>query len=79
MASLRTILQTPEPSNYAHANLHPEWLMVMKLELEALEKNGTWQLTTLHAAKKTLTPKWVYRTKFRPDGLVLRYKARLVT
>jgi len=50
----------------------------MNQELEALEQNGTWKLTALPAGKKALTSKWVYKIKFRPDGSVERYRARLV-
>jgi len=52
--------------------------MAMDQELTALEQNGTWTLTSLPPGKRTLTSKWVYRVKFRPDGSVERYKARLV-
>ena len=50
----------------------------MDQELHALETNGTWVLTTLPPKKKALTSKWVYKTKFKPDGSVERHKARLV-
>ena len=52
--------------------------MAMDQELTALEQNGTWVLTSLPPEKRALTSKWVYRTKFRPDGSVGKYKARLV-
>jgi len=52
--------------------------MAMDQELTALEQNGTWTLTSLPPGKRALTSKWVYRVKFRPDGSVERYKARLV-
>ena len=45
---------------------------------KALEANGTWRLTTLPPSKKALTSKWVYKIKFRLDGSIERYKARLV-
>jgi len=51
----------------------------MNKGLEALESNGTWTLTTLPPNKKALTSKWVYKIKFRRDGSIERYKARLVT
>lgn len=44
----------------------------------ALEANGTWDLTTLPPGKKALASKWVYKTKFRPDGSVERHKATMV-
>jgi len=50
----------------------------MDKELAALEANGTWSLTTFPSNKKALTSKWVYKVKFRPDGSIERYKARLV-
>ena len=50
----------------------------MAFELAALERNGAWSVTTLPAGQKPLTSKWVFRTKFHPDGSVARYKARLV-
>jgi len=77
-ASLASVLQTPKPTTYAQAQLYPEWVKAMDLELEALERNGTWSLTTLPAGKRALSSKWVYRTKFKPDGSVEWYKARLV-
>jgi len=50
----------------------------MQAELDALEQNNTWVLTTLPLGKKALTSKWVYKTKYRPDGSVERHKAKLV-
>jgi len=50
----------------------------MEKELAALETNGTWRLTSLPPNKKALTSKWVYKVKFRPNGSIERYKARLV-
>lgn len=50
----------------------------MTEELEALEKNHTWVLTTLPRGKKAIGSKWVYKIKLKPDGNVERFKARLV-
>lgn len=50
----------------------------MKLEIEALENNGTWTVETLPPNKKAIGSKWVYRIKYHSDGTIERYKARLV-
>ena len=50
----------------------------MNVEIEALEKNKTWELVKLPAGKKLVGCKWVYTVKYRADGSIERYKARLV-
>ncbi|MBE2321323.1 hypothetical protein DVA67_035740, partial [Solirubrobacter sp. CPCC 204708] len=50
----------------------------MDEEIESIEKNKTWELTTLPKGRKTIGVKWVYKTKRNAQGEVQRYKARLV-
>jgi len=50
----------------------------MNNELDALEMNHTWILTSLPQGKKALISKWIYKTKYKPDGSVEWHKARLV-
>lgn len=50
----------------------------MNEELKALESNGTWELISLPHGKQVIGCKWVYKTKYTPDGEVERYKSRLV-
>jgi len=78
VASLAQVFQLPEPTHYAQAKQYPEWVKAMEQELHALETNGTWILTSLPSGKKALSSKWVYKSKYRPDGSIERHKARLV-
>lgn len=50
----------------------------MKEELDALNKNNTWDLVDLRPRKSIVKCKWVYKTKTCSDGTVDRYKARIV-
>lgn len=50
----------------------------MDLELEAVERNRTWELVNLPPGKTKIGVKWVYRTKLNEKGEVNKYKARLV-
>lgn len=56
----------------------PHWITVVNEELSALEENQTWDITTLPPGKKPIGTKWLFKTKYLPDGSVERYKARLV-
>jgi len=47
-------------------------------ELKALEQNGTWTVIPLPKGKHVIGCKWVYKVKYRADGSLERYKARLV-
>lgn len=50
----------------------------MNEELKVLESNNTWTLTTLPHGKKAIGCKWIFKTKFNPDGSIDREKARLL-
>lgn len=50
----------------------------MKLELEALNQNHTWEVVDLSPGKVPIGSKWVYKVKYNADGTVERFKARLV-
>ncbi|XP_061339861.1 uncharacterized mitochondrial protein AtMg00820-like, partial [Gastrolobium bilobum] len=50
----------------------------MRKEIDALEQNKTWELTSLPPGKRAIPCKWVYRIKYNSDGTVERFKARLV-
>lgn len=54
---------------------HPE---LLPDELSALYDDKTWKLTYLPAGRQALNTKWVYTLKFKADGSIERFKARLV-
>ncbi|XP_039047068.1 uncharacterized mitochondrial protein AtMg00820-like [Hibiscus syriacus] len=56
-----------------------EWNKVVEEELSALENNKTWVIIDLPKDKKPVDCKWVFTVKFKADGKIERYKARLVT
>lgn len=47
--------------------------LVMNSKIRALEKNHTWEITTLPVGKRPIGCKWVYKVKLKPDGIVDRY------
>ena len=49
----------------------------MDKEMNGLISRETWELVS--APKDVVGCRWVYNLKYRPDGSVDRYKARLVT
>ena len=43
-----------------------------------INKNDTWELVDKPEEKNVIDVKWVYRTKYNPDGSIFKHKARLV-
>ncbi|PRQ38173.1 putative RNA-directed DNA polymerase [Rosa chinensis] len=56
----------------------PKWTKAMNEDLEALQKNATWELVPMLVGKKTVGCRWVFTVKLNADGTINRYKARLV-
>ena len=66
------------PSKVQDALKDPQWSKTIEVEMEALEKNHTWELVPLPHGKKTVGCRWVYTVKHHPDWSIEQYKARLV-
>jgi hypothetical protein len=73
-----SIVSHTEPKTYDEASKFDCWNQAMKVELEALEKTGTWILVDLPPNVKPIGCRWVYKIKYHADGTIERYKARLV-
>lgn len=53
-------------------------MSAMQEEMDALHANRTWDLVPPPSNTNIVGSKWVFRTKFKSDGSIDRYKARLV-
>ncbi|KAL8116743.1 hypothetical protein AgCh_023048 [Apium graveolens] len=50
----------------------------MQAEMEAVERNSTWKLTTLPKGRKAIDLKWIYKIKRDAAGNITKHKARIV-
>ena len=69
------------PTNFKEAASSSEkskWKSAMDTEMKSMEENDVWDLVPLPAGRKIVGSKWVYKVKTGADGLIQRYKARLV-
>nr|KYP51612.1 Retrovirus-related Pol polyprotein from transposon TNT 1-94 [Cajanus cajan] len=77
-AFLTSLNTTTIPTFLSEALIDRKWKQAMDLEMEVLEKNSTWELVTLPNGKKPVGCKWTYTIKYKADGSIERYTARLV-
>ena len=67
-----------EPCDVKEVLKHPHWTKTMEDEYTSLMNNNTWTLVPRPVDKKIIGCKWVFKIKRNFDGLIARYKARLV-
>ncbi|GJX16315.1 ribonuclease H-like domain-containing protein [Tanacetum coccineum] len=69
---------SPLPRSHVHALRDPHWKEAMLDEYNALISNGTWALVPRPANVNVVRSMWLFKHKFKADGSLSRYKARLV-
>jgi len=67
-----------DPVSYDDAVKDIKWKNAMDTEIQAIEKNNTWELVKLPKGMKKIGVKWVFKTKLNEKGEVDKHKARLV-
>jgi hypothetical protein len=75
---LAAVTAETEPTTFSVAVNDERWRSAMQHEIQALEDNHTWIMCPLPTNKKALGCKWIYKVKYRSDGTIERFKARLV-
>nr|GFB41104.1 zinc finger, CCHC-type [Tanacetum cinerariifolium] len=55
------ILMEEEPRNYKEASTDEKWIEAMEIELDLINKNNTWTLTTLPPDHKAIGLKWILK------------------
>eukprot|EP00253_Pinus_taeda_P006858 PITA_06858 len=67
-----------DPIHFEDAIKDRKWIESMDKEINAIERNKTWDLVELPKGKEVIGVKWVYKTKSNVEGKIERQKARLV-
>nr|GEX12935.1 retrovirus-related Pol polyprotein from transposon TNT 1-94 [Tanacetum cinerariifolium] len=74
----KTHLQVQVKENQRQEVCRSSTRQVMEMEIKTIEKNDTWELTTLLKGQKAIGVKWVYKDKKNAKGEVEKYKARIM-
>jgi hypothetical protein len=78
-AQLHLACNDGEHRSFAEAERHAAWRAAMQSEMDAVEKNCTWELTDLPRGHNVITLKWVFKLKRDEADAIIKHKARLVT
>jgi hypothetical protein len=77
-AQLHLACDDGEPRSFAEAEIHAAWRAVMQSEMDAVEKNCTWELADLPRGHSAITLMWVFKLKRDEVGTIVKHKACLV-
>jgi len=78
ITSPHALVSSLEPSSVHEAFLDSQWVKAMEEEFIALQHNHTWDLVHFSIDMNIIGYKWVFRIKYKSDGTLLKYQARLV-
>lgn len=70
-----------EPKTYFQAMKSDDyelWGKAIEEEMDALNKNNTWEIVPRPKDRNIVGSRWVFKIKHKADGSLDRYKARLV-
>jgi hypothetical protein len=67
-----------ETRSFTEAEKDVAWRATMKAEMDAVEKNRTWELADLPRGHCAITLKWVFKLKRDEIGAIIKHKACLV-
>ncbi|GJR87316.1 RNA-directed DNA polymerase, eukaryota [Tanacetum coccineum] len=70
--------KSSNPSSFEEASKDVNWINAMNDEMHALYKDDTWYLTYLPVGRKPISSKWAFRIKYKSNGVIERYKARVI-
>jgi hypothetical protein len=62
--NLAVFSSNSDPVTFDEAVKLEVWRKAMDQEIESIERNDTWELTSLPAGVKKIGVKWIYKTKF---------------
>ena len=72
------MLVADEPINVEQALEEDCWKKAMKVEMDAIVQNKTWEFSELPRDHKAIGLKWVFKVKRDLAGNIVKHKARLV-
>jgi hypothetical protein len=77
-AQLHLVCDDGEPLSFTEVERHAAWRAAMLSEMNAVEKNRTWELADLPHGHNVITLKWVFKLKRDEASAIIKHKARLV-
>jgi hypothetical protein len=78
-AQLHLACDDSESRSFVEAERHAAWRAAMQSEMDAVEKNRTWELADLPRGHSAITLKWVFKLKRDEVGAIVKHKAHVIS